>query len=278
VEWRGERLGRDASAAFLRTGRSMLGVVTLHQFSASADILILGFVAASAEVGRYAVAHKVATAFLLLHGAITTASTPFMRALTDDRALLSRYYHSVTRWTLALALPLLVFALASPHLLLTLFGRGYADASGVPLVLLSLAAAVFLLSGPAGSTLLCTGHARELLRVTAGGAASLVIFVALLSRFGAAGAAAGVLAGRLVGRGLLVFAMRRHAKIELADAPLLLVAAGAFVGVIAARLLSPWLGDLASAATGSALALATAFVVLSRGGDVAVLRAEFRRA
>lgn len=278
VDWRGQRLGRDRSSAFLRTGRSMLGVAALQLSSAAADILILGVVAAPADVGHYAVAKKIATAFILLHGAMTTASTPFMRALVGDRALLARYYHTVTRWMLALSLPLLVFALAAPQLLLALFGREYADAGRAPLVLLSLASAALLASGPAGSTLLCTGRARELLRVTACGAAALVLFVALLSRFGAAGAAAGVLVGRLVGRGLLVFAMGRHAKVGFADAPLLFVAAGAMAGVVAARLAAPLVGAFPAAAAGSALALATAFVVLARGGDVAVVRAEFRRA
>lgn len=277
VDWRGRPLDRHAAAAFLRTGRSMLGVVALHQAAASADILILGAVAASAEVGRYAIAHKIAAAFLLLHGGITTASTPFMRALTDDRPLLARYYHAVTRWMLTMSLPLLVTSVAAPHLILALFGHEYANASGVPLVVLSLAAIVFLVTGPAGSTLLCTGHARELLRVTASGAASLIIAVALLARFGAAGAAAGVLIGRLIGRGLLMIAMRRYARIDLADAPLLLIATGAFIGVVATHLTAPWLGALPAASAGSALALALAFIVLARSGDLGVLRAEFRR-
>lgn len=277
VNWRGRVLERQAASAFLRTGRAMLGVAVLQQSAASADILLLGVVAASAEVGHYAVAQKVATAFLLLHGAVTTASTPFMRALVDDASLLARYYHAVTRWMLTMSLPLLVVTVAAPRLILALFGHEYADASVAPLVVLSLAAVALLVSGPAGATLLCTGHARGLLRATAGGAAALVISVALLARFGAAGAAAGVLIGRLIARGLLMFAMRRHAGIEFADAPLLLICAGAFVGVAAARLTALWLGELPSAAIGSALALALAFVVLARSGDVSILRAEFRR-
>lgn len=278
VDWQGARLGRDAAAAFLRTGRAMLGVVALHQTSAAAGVLLLGVVVAPAEVARYAVASKIATTFLLLHGAITTASTPFMRALVDERAALARYYHSVTRWMMTLSLPLLIVALAAPRLLLALFGRAYADASVTPLVLLSLAACTFLATGPAGSTLLCTGNARQLLRVTAWGVASLLVFVALLSRFGATGAAAGVLAGRLVGRGLLVVSMRRHAQIEFADGTLLLIAASALVGVAATRLAATWAGLIPAAIVGATIALAAAFVVLSRSGDVAVLREEFRRA
>ena len=265
VRWRVGRLDRSA---FLRSGRSMLGVVVMHQAAASADILILGAFAATTEVARYAVAQKIASAFLLLHGAITTAATPFMRTLTSDRTLLAHYYHSAARWMLTLALPLLVVCIAAPQVMLSIFGPAYAGAGGAPLVLLSVAAAVLVASGPAGSTLLCTGHAPELFRVTARGAGSTILAVALLARFGAIGVAAGVLIGRLIGRGLLMTAMRRFAKIGLADAPLLFIGAAALIGVGIARVSAP-LGAIA--------ALALALFVLVRSGDVAVILAEVRR-
>lgn len=212
VPWRGGNVDRFA---LLRTGRSMLGVSMLHQATASADIFILGAIATAAGVAHYGVAQKIATAFILLHGAITTASTPFMRGLTTDRPLLARYYHVVRRWTILAALPLLVVCVAAPHFLLGLFGPKYAEASVAPLVLLSFAGFILVASGPAGSTLLCTGHARELFRVTAAGTIALVACVALLSPFGVIGIAAGVLAGRVIGRGLLLLAMRRYAEIPL---------------------------------------------------------------
>ncbi|HKS23747.1 MAG TPA: oligosaccharide flippase family protein, partial [Thermoanaerobaculia bacterium] len=167
VDWRGGAVDR---ASFLRTGRSMLGVVLLQQATASADILLLGALAAAAEVAHYGVAQKVASAFLLLYAAVTTACTPFMRKLVDDRPLLGHYYHTVARWTLTLALPLFVVCVAAPRLILELFGPAYASTSVVPLVVLSLAAVAFIVSGPAGSTLLVTGHAPVLLRTTAIGA------------------------------------------------------------------------------------------------------------
>lgn len=193
----------------------MLGVAMMHQAAASADIFILGAIATAADVGHYGVAQKIASAFLLLHGAITTASTPFMRGLSADRALLAHYYHAVTRWMVVAALPLLLVCTAAPHLLLGLFGRTYAEASSTPLVLLSIAGFILVASGPAGSTLLCTGHARELFRVTAAGTVALVVCVALLSPFGVISTATGVLAGRVIGRGLLILTMRRYAEIPL---------------------------------------------------------------
>jgi O-antigen/teichoic acid export membrane protein len=274
VDWRG---GYADRVALLRIGRSMLGVVLLQQATSSADILLLGAAAAAPEIAHYGVAQKVATAFLLLYAAIMTASAPFMRALAGDRALLAHYYHTVTRWTLTLALPLFVVCVAAPRLILGLFGAEYASTSVVPLVVLSLAAIVHIVSGPAGSTLLVTGHASALLRVSAIGALALLAMVAALAPFGAAGTAAGVLLGRIAGRALLMASMRRHAKIELADPPLLLILACAAAGMLATYVATPWLGALPAAATGAVLALALAIIVLVRNGDVAVLRAELRQ-
>lgn len=210
VEWRGGTVDRSS---FLRNGRAMLGVVVSHQSAGSADVLILGALASATEVGYYAVAQKIAAAFLLLHGAITTAVTPYMRALTDDRSLLAHYYQVVTRWMVVLAMPLLAVCVALPHFILRLFGDKYAEASAAPLILLSIAGVVMLASGPAGSVLLCTGNADKLFRVTAAGTIALVLSVAALAHFGSTGAAAGMLLGRILGRGMLVIAMRRYAKI-----------------------------------------------------------------
>jgi O-antigen/teichoic acid export membrane protein len=89
IDWRGPRLEWSAASRLLHTGRSMLGVVLLQQASTSADILILGAIAAPTEVGRYAVVQKIAAAFVLLHSAVTTSATPFMRSLAHDRRLLA---------------------------------------------------------------------------------------------------------------------------------------------------------------------------------------------
>ena len=276
LDWRGPRLARSAASRVLHTGRSMLGVVLLQQASMSADILILGAVAATSEVGRYAVVQKIAAAFVLLHSAVTTSATPFMRSLADDRRLLADYYQVVRRWMVTVSIPLMIVTLGSPTLVLSLFGHEYLSAT-MPLVLLSLAAAVLVFSGPAGSILLCSGHARQLLRITIAGTAALIICVALLARYGAVGAALGVLAGRVVVRGLLMIATRRIIGSRF-DASLLLILGGVSAGILLTRLGAPWLGELRATAAGCAIALVVAFIVLIRTGDFAVLASDFRRA
>ncbi|HKS24147.1 MAG TPA: hypothetical protein VJZ76_15210, partial [Thermoanaerobaculia bacterium] len=76
---------------------------------------------------------------------------------------------------------------------------------------------------------------------------------------------------------LLMAAMRRHAKITLADPPQFMILAGAAAGMLVTYFAAPWFGALPAAAIGAALAFVLALVVLVRNGDVAVLRAELRQ-
>ncbi len=277
LDWSGGRLAREEASSLLNTGRSMLGVTLFSQAAASADVLLLGAIATAAEVGRYAAAEKIAAAFLLLHAAITSASTPFMRALAEDRALLTSYFRIVTRWSFTAALPLLVVTTGVPALVLRLFGKAYLRDSSTPLVVLSCAAAILLLTGPAGSVLLCSGRARELFRVVGAGTAALVVSVALFARYGAVGAAFGVLAGRIIARGLLALALRRYVTGSIVDGSLLLIISGGAAGIVLTRVSAPWIGAVPAAVLGCIVALGAAFAILVRSGDIAFLQAELRR-
>lgn len=276
VGWAGMTMVREAASRLRATGRSMLGVAFLQQAAGSADVLLLGLFVSAADVGRYAAALKVSAAFILLHGAITTAVTPFMRALSADGRQLTEYHRIVTRWMFAAALPFLVVTTGVPALVLRLFGRAYVHGNETVLVLLSIAAIIVVLSGPAGSVLLCSGHAHTLFRVTTFGAVSLVASVALLARFGAIGAAAGLLLGRIITRGSLLIALRRVLDKPAFDLPLLLMAGGGMAGVILTRMTAGSLGAIPAVALGCTVVLAAAMTIMMRQGDVAVLRSEFR--
>jgi O-antigen/teichoic acid export membrane protein len=275
VEWRGSQIDRAAKSAFLRTGRSMLGVAAFQQIATSADILLIGILAAPVEVGQYAVAQKIAAAFLLLHGAFANAATPFLRPLADDRKLIADSFQLMTRWLTAVSLPLFVITAGAPALTLAMFGGSYATDARTPLFILSLAGMVLVVSGPAGAVLLCCGQAPRLLRVTIAGAVAIIVCVALLASEGAIGVAIGVLAGRLIARILLVASIRRGVAPLRFDRSLLLILAGGFAGVLVTRVAAPWLGSLAASGVGCAVAATVALIALARGDDFAVLRAEF---
>jgi O-antigen/teichoic acid export membrane protein len=274
LEWRGAAIERDAAARLLTAGTSMLGVFLFQQAGNSADVLLLGVAASPAEVAHYAVAQKIAAAFLLLHGAVTNAAAPFVRRIAADHRLLAAFRRMVTRWSVSAGVPLLVVTAGVPSLLLRLFGAEYVAASAVPLAILSFAGVAYLVSGPAGTILLCTGQERVLFRVTAAGTVVLILCVAGLAPYGATGTAAGVLAGTLLTRGLLIGMLRRYASLAPADASLMEVLGAAAAGILVARLSTNVLGEIGAAALGIALAAAVAILILRREGDLAFLRSE----
>ena len=277
LDWRGPRLEGDTASRLMTAGTSMLGVFLFQQAANSADVLLLGLFVSANEVAHYAIAQKIAAAFLLLHGAVTNAAGPFIRRVAHDRGLLDSFRRMVLRWAVAAGLPLLVVTAGVPTLLLRLFGPEYVAASALPLTILSFAGLAYLTSGPATTILLCTGRANVLFRVTAAGSILLILSVAALARFGATGTAIGVLVGAFFTRGMLVAMVRRYAGLPVADASVAAILAGAAAGIVTARLAVPILGEIAAALLGIALATGTALLVLRREGDWTFLREELRK-
>lgn len=275
IDWR-TRSDCD-TASLIRTGGSMLGVALVQQASSSADVLLLGVAASAVEVARYGVAQKIASAVLLLQAAVTTAAIPFMRGLADQPSVLEEYHHVVTRWMITVTLPLFVVAVGTPQLVLRLFGASYEQSSAVPLILTMIAAYAYVFTGPVGYVMVFNNHARTLLRMMIYGAAALVGCVALFVRFGAVGAAAGLLLGRLLARAFLVVAARRYTATSTFDRHSISMAVAAVCGVAAVRLALSASGPIVAAAAGVVVSLAIAVAVLVRRGDFAALRAVGRR-
>jgi O-antigen/teichoic acid export membrane protein len=137
-------------------------------------------------------------------------------------------------------------------------------------VILSIAALGYLLSGPAGSVLLCTGKAQRMFVITAAGTVVMVLAVAAAAPLGAIGVACAVLAGTWFTRFLLVLEVRRILHTEFVNAQLLMIGACAAAGVVVCRLMSA-VGAIPAALLGCALALLGGALVLRRAGDLTFL-------
>jgi O-antigen/teichoic acid export membrane protein len=236
VDWSGAKIAREAAADLHARGRSMLGAFLLSQAALSADVLLLGLLASASEVARYAAAQKITTAFILLQGVVTWSAAPYIRNAARDAKLLREYLQIVTRWTLLVSLPLLIATLAMPELVLRLvFGAEYATLAVLPLAILSLARMALVMSGPAGSVLLCTGHEKVMLRSQLAGTLILILGVAAVANRGAVAVATAVCIGAWITRGLLLVMMRRFAGVAPFDRLILRDAALAAAAVVVVR-------------------------------------------
>jgi O-antigen/teichoic acid export membrane protein len=277
LDWSGPPLDPEAARQFVDAGTAMLGTVVLGLIVSSADVLLLTARSTAVEVGHYGAAQKIAGTLLLLHGAVVAATGPVVRGVAADRDELCRCHRAITRWTLAISLPLLIVMLGTPGLLLRMFGAEYARLGGGVLTLLALAWLAYLTTGPVSTVLFCTGHARLLVRLSAIHAAALVLAAAVLGAYGAIGTATAVLLSHVLARAMLLSALRRRLGFQPVGTALLAMLAGAAGGVVLARLVAMVAPDFIAAAAGTMGAMAVAVPVLRATGDLAFLRAEMRR-
>lgn len=267
VEWHdAEPLPAERRAEILTTARSMLGV-QLFQAMASLDVLVIAAMAGAVDTGIYSISYKIAAGFLLLHGAVSAASTPAIRAHVLQRDDLTSLFGFVTRWGTAAAAIAASIIVVMPELLLSLFGADYAARGTAPLLILTVAFATYVCSGPAGSILLCAGLARRLFLVTASGTAVTFIALLFLARHGAVGAAAAVCIGSIATRVALVASIRELVSPKLFVRNVALVAAATSMARVF-RLMSAPISSVLALLT----AIALAMLFLHLHGDLRLLR------
>ena len=175
-----------------RSAMTLLAISGLQMVNTQADILLLGVLATSEDVGLYRAAvqgsHLVAFA---LH-AVNVALAPSISRLhaSGDHAALQRAATWSARVVLLVALPVagVLIALGAP-LLVIAFGEPF-RAAYLPLAILCAGQLVSCLLGSVGLLLNMTGHERVTARAFAWGAgANIALNAVLIPAYGTTGAA-----------------------------------------------------------------------------------------
>jgi len=192
------------------------GVCALGQLQSWADMLIIGVFAEPAEVGLYGIARGLAQLPNMVWNAAEHRFLPMASAeaaLRNERAVASVYAHT-RRLMFSLLWPVLAVCLMLPGTVIeALFGPAYAGGATA----LQLLSGGFLFQAILGynePALVAMNRPAAVLRIGAAGTAvALVSMIVLVPRFGAAGAAAGVLAGTTVRAGAAWWLLRRITKL-----------------------------------------------------------------
>lgn len=180
---------------------ALWGVGTLYYVTAFVDTLLLGVFRPVAVVGIYAAGITLSRVLLVGNNALTFIYLPVAARLARNRELstVRSTYLVGTRWIALLTMPAaLVFCLLPGETLQAIFGSGFA--SGAPaLVILSAAAFLSILLGPANASLAGLGETRWLLLSTVlSGGVNLGLSFALIPPYGLLGAAAAWSVARIV--------------------------------------------------------------------------------
>jgi O-antigen/teichoic acid export membrane protein len=195
-----------------RIGISFFSLELVQLAMAAAPPFVLGIVASTADVGRYALAWRIVLVLNILVSAMAAIASPqFARASAlDDRRELARSAAQAVGLTVALSIvPLLLLAF-DPVFFLGLFGRGYDSAAATLRILLAGQGALILCTAMP-ELLGMTGCARSLFKINTACLAMLLISLAILTpRFGAIGAASATAATMLFNAVAVTFAVKRH--------------------------------------------------------------------
>jgi O-antigen/teichoic acid export membrane protein len=197
--------------ALVRRGLPFIGMASMLFLISATDVLMLGWLSDADEVGRYSVAARAASVISFLIAAANMVIAPRLAVLygRGDLPALESFARS-TSGLLALAAASLAIGLAvlAPWLL-GLWGTEFL-AGAASLRILCVANFFNVATGSVASMLTMTGRERLVLYITTlCGVLNIALNWALITRFGATGAALATAAALIVSNLLYVAAVRR---------------------------------------------------------------------
>jgi O-antigen/teichoic acid export membrane protein len=156
------------------------------------DTLLLGVFLSSEDVGLYNVATRLVTMATFIMPAVNSAFAPRIadlhhRGRTDS---LRRVYAVAASWNVRLTVPVFAVLLAFPGELLSLFGKEFATAASVT-VLLAIGKFIVAATGPCGLMLDMSGRpASNMANNTAGLVSNVLLNLWWIPKYGIVGSAA----------------------------------------------------------------------------------------
>jgi O-antigen/teichoic acid export membrane protein len=185
------------TSALIRYGGPRAPAALLSQGLFWIDYFVAASIGAPAvtsnELGVYAACVRVALAMVLFLTAVSYVFSPFVADLhaRGETEKLDGLFKSITRWTVAGTIPLLLLMLLAPAAILRLFGGSDFTSGTTALRILVIGQAINVSVGAAGFVLIMAGRTSWDLTVYAVSAAlDFVLSLILVPRFGINGAAA----------------------------------------------------------------------------------------
>jgi O-antigen/teichoic acid export membrane protein len=166
-------------------------VAAVEFILSQADKIVLGYYLKPAQVGIYAVAMALVGFVPIALQSVNQIFSPTIAELhaLGDRVLLQRLYSTLTKWILALTLPLALTIVVFARPFMGIFGAVF-EAGAVVLVVGTAGQLVNCAVGSVGYLLLMSGHQNQIVRIQAVNAVLIIgLSVVLVQRYGIFGAA-----------------------------------------------------------------------------------------
>jgi O-antigen/teichoic acid export membrane protein len=166
-------------------------IATVEFVLSQADKIVLGYYLSTTQVGIYAVAMALVGFVPVALQSVNQIFSPGIAELhaNGNHSLLQRLYTTLTKWILALTIPLglTIVILARP--LMGIFGPAF-EAGAVVLIIGTIGQLVNCAVGSVGYLLLMSGHQNQMVKIqTINAVLMITMSVILVPRFGIRGAA-----------------------------------------------------------------------------------------
>lgn len=169
------------------------------------DVLMIGYFLESKDVGYYRAIQPLRQSATIFLGSFSFLFLPIATQYYENGKLdgMDHLFTSVTKWAVVLTLPIvLVFVFLSDEVVTILYGTAYREAA-LPLAILSGGLFMRALVGPNGDVVKAIDETRiELYAGVLGIIANFTLNIALIARYGIAGAAIATVCGYAVYNGI----------------------------------------------------------------------------
>jgi len=156
------------------------------------DILMLGYLGSSRDVGIYRAASQLPLMMTLLVFATNSIYAPMAADLYHGNEMerLGNILKATTRWVSYATIPMFIFIIFSSRELMTIFGKEYIDVGSSVLIILSCSHMFDCMTGSVQATLNMTSKQKiELMNIIGTVMLSIILNYVLIPHFGAIGAA-----------------------------------------------------------------------------------------
>ena len=178
--------------AWFKLGRQLFLLAAIGIVSNRVDVLILGALAGAKVVGPYYAAVRLAAIAAYGLTAVNTILAPMIAEsyAADDHASMARLVHHAAKLTFVVTAAVALATAIAGYWALGLFGRGFAEAAYIPLLIILVGQCVAAMSGPTGFLMTMTRYERQASWfMTLAAVLNVVFSVALIPIFGLIGAA-----------------------------------------------------------------------------------------
>jgi O-antigen/teichoic acid export membrane protein len=174
----------------------------IRYFGSNIKTVMLGVLTSVRDVGVFSLAGRLSLLGDMFQSSVVTASQPIIAELysSGNRHEMSRFYKTMTRWSLTVNMPLFLILVVYAAPILSIFGGSFAEPEGIAsLTILAWMGLVDAGTGICGAVLDMTDNTRvKLINTVVALGLSIVLSLILIPPLGLLGAALAALSGEVI--------------------------------------------------------------------------------